>query len=95
MEYTPGPSMNDKLLHFAGFFALLISYRLTHAKFSNLQLAVCIFGYGVFIELSQWFLPYRSFSIADMAADAAGILVGLTLYHFLRKQLLGQTLNGS
>lgn len=35
---------------------------------------VGLLGYGLFIETVQFFLPYRDFSLWDLAADAAGLL---------------------
>ena len=34
-----------------------------------------LFLYGVLIEIIQFFIPYRSFSLADMVADALGLAV--------------------
>ena len=87
-EYTPAPTVNDKLLHLLGFSALMASFRLTHPRPADLNLALAVFGFGVFIEITQWFIPYRSFSIADMIADAAGILLATILCKvILRLQL--------
>ena len=36
--------------------------------------------YGAAIEVVQYFLPYRSFELGDMAANALGALLGCALY---------------
>ena len=34
-------------------------------------------AFGLFIELVQWPIPYRSFDLLDWAADAVGVAIGL------------------
>lgn len=41
-----------------------------------LYAALLAFGFGVFMELVQWALPWRSFEIKDMAANLFGAVVG-------------------
>ncbi len=36
-------------------------------------------GYALFTESLQFYLPYRSFNINDMIANALGVLMGLVL----------------
>jgi VanZ family protein len=36
---------------------------------------LALFAYGLLIEVIQYFLPYRVFSMFDLAADGAGIAV--------------------
>ncbi len=42
--------------------------------------------YGGFIEVLQYFMPPRSFSFGDMAANAAGALVFAAVYAGLRRK---------
>lgn len=67
------PNM-DKIGHFGSFFCL--SY-LTHLAFKPkwYLLAITLACYGIFIELVQSTLPYRSASIADFVADMLGVLL--------------------
>jgi len=37
------------------------------------------------IEIVQATLPYRDFSLADVAADAAGIAAGMLIWPWLQK----------
>lgn len=42
-------------------------------------------GYGILIEIIQFLLPYRSFSIEDVLADTAGALVGYGVFYIIYK----------
>ena len=67
------PNM-DKLGHLGSFFCL--SY-LAHLAFKPkwYLLTITLACYGIFIELVQSTLPYRSASIADFVADMLGVLL--------------------
>lgn len=75
----PGPPMSggDKLGHAAAFALLAVfgcaALPRLHAVFV-LGLGI---GFGVLIEVTQHFIPYRSAEVADVVADAAGLLLGL------------------
>jgi VanZ family protein len=66
--------VSDKLLHGLAFFVVLFlvdfswpDSGVTPAKLSG------VFAYGVLIEVVQYFLPQRDFSLADMLADVLGM----------------------
>lgn len=65
--------LNDKALHFLGFFVMSLCAQLAHpsARFSILALG--LISFGLLIEVIQAFLPYRSFSWWDWASDALGV----------------------
>lgn len=65
--------LNDKLLHFAGFWAMSLCAQLAHPRTHFLILATGLIAFGFAIELIQAYLPYRSFSWWDLAADALGV----------------------
>lgn len=73
--------VNDKFAHSAGFFMLAWLCDFSFPRFGfGLSKIVPLLGYGLLIEIIQFFLPYRTFSLLDMVADAAGIaLYGLAL----------------
>lgn len=75
-------SLNDKLQHLTAFavLALLLdrSYFRQRAYWS--AVALPLLGYGLAIECVQYFLPYRSFDLLDLVADA----IGLGAYCLLR-----------
>lgn len=66
--------INDKINHFAAFFilSLLVDFSWPETKF-NVSKILLLLGYGLAIEILQYFLPYRSFSLLDLSADAAGL----------------------
>lgn len=67
---------NDKLNHILAFGVLAW---LAETSYPGRSLApyrwAALLGYGLLIEVVQGFLPFRDFSLADLAADAAGILL--------------------
>ena len=66
----------DKLNHLAAFFvlALLAEYAFPSATVSALKLAPLL-GFGLLIEVLQYWVGYRYFEWLDVAADGAGIAV--------------------
>jgi len=62
----------------------LVDYAFPKSHF-NLVKALPLLAYGVLMELVQWPLPYRSFSLLDMVADGSG----LVLYRFLGSYFAG------
>ena len=69
-------NLNDKVNHALAFYVLafLADYSVPKVRF-NLGNGLTILGYGLLIEVIQYFLPYREFSLFDLAADAIGIAV--------------------
>ncbi len=77
----PLENINDKLEHAFAFFVLYILLRKTWESRSFFRLAVYVFLYGLFIELVQYFLPYRTFSFFDIVANSIGIFAGITFWY--------------
>jgi VanZ family protein len=79
--------INDKLSHVVAFFVLagLTDFSFPEAK-NRLALALALLGYGLTIEIIQHFLPWRMFSLMDVAADALGIGCGQMALLFLKKK---------
>lgn len=76
LEFPPEVNINDKLIHIVVFFGFAVLVDLASSRkpfwlWKGLPLLV----YGVGIEVMQYFMPFRSFSIMDMVADLAGILI--------------------
>jgi VanZ family protein len=46
-----------------------------------------LMAYGIGVEILQYFTPWRSFSVADMLADATGII----LFWLVWQQILKRT----
>ena len=87
----------DKLVHFLifGILMILSSYGLTKIKMKremsinpHLMSGVYSIGFGIMIEFIQRFVPGRSFSIADMIANAIGVALGYFLFIILEKRKL-------
>jgi VanZ family protein len=77
---TPG---FDKALHFIGFFILAFLLILTFTNYSIKNKLLITFlaaiFIGIMIEFIQLFIPARTFSLLDLAADLAGIVLALVL----------------
>lgn len=67
-------SGNDKLNHFLAFFvlALLVDRSFPTPTFNYNKIFILV-GYGLMIEIIQFFIPSRSFSLYDLLADTVGI----------------------
>jgi len=73
-------SYNDLVAHGLGYVVLTAVAIFAFAqKRLFLSLALACFMYSLLIECIQYFLPYRSFSLLDILANGAGVLVGLYL----------------
>ena len=73
----PGPlivEVNDKLNHLAAFFALalLSDFAFRGSGFGPAKF-LPLLGYGLLLETLQHIIPYRDFSLLDLAADALGM----------------------
>ncbi len=67
-------NINDKVEHVIAFYALalLADFSFPRTNFGRAK-ALSIIVYGFAIETTQYFLPYRTFSLFDLGADAAGL----------------------
>ena len=78
----------DKLGHFLAYLWLGI---LPFFGFARLQVAftgaLLMILLGVGLEFAQSYVPGRSFSVADMAADCAGVILGVFLAKQTKKRL--------
>ena len=66
-------SINDKVNHIAAFYtlALLVDFSFPANDFRPKVFA--LLAYGLAIEITQSFLPYRSCSLYDLGADVIGL----------------------
>ena len=78
------PQVSDKVHHIFAFIVLGILLRFSY-RISYWYALFILFGYGVIIELSQYFLPTRSADYQDVMADLIGSFIGLKLYKYVRK----------
>jgi VanZ family protein len=79
IQYPVVENINDKLNHILAFYvlALLVDFSFPQDKFV-VSKVLALLGFGLLIEVIQYFLPYRTFSLYDLAADGGG----LTVYWF-------------
>ncbi len=74
----PIPSASsDKLNHVLAFTHLTIVARLAWPGLSRIWIVLGVMAFGLSIELIQAHLPYREFSLLDLAADGVGVAIGL------------------
>jgi VanZ family protein len=68
--------VNDKVEHVLAFcaLALLADFSWPHSGFGAAKI-ISLFGYGLTIEIVQYFLPYRTFSLLDLSVDALGLFL--------------------
>ncbi len=76
LDFPSDVNINDKLIHAIVFFgfAFLIDLASSRKPFW-LWKGLPLLAYGIGIEVMQYFTPFRSFSVMDMVADFAGILI--------------------
>jgi len=89
-SYPVVSDMNDKFNHVLAFFilALLADFSFPEKK-STLAMVLPLLAYGMAIEIIQYFLPYRMFSLFDVTADAVGIGLYKISFSLLKKGLDG------
>ena len=70
-----GWETNDKLMHATAFFGFAILLDMASSRdFWRFQFPLLL-AYGALIEVLQSFFPWRTFSLLDLLADAAGLLL--------------------
>ena len=76
-EFLPsGINIWDKLSHSIAFAALALSAALGWPEKDFVRSVLLpLLLFGVFIEVVQYFIPGREFSMLDMLADAIGIII--------------------
>ena len=74
---------SDKLNHAGAFLVLAFLLRMGW-KVDYIKAVALLLFFGAFIEFSQLFAIHRSAELADVAADAVGIFMGLKLFKLLR-----------
>jgi VanZ family protein len=78
--------INDKVQHVAAFLvlALLADFAFPRLPWNWRKFSL-LFAYGLLLEIAQHFIPYRCFSLADLSADALGLLLYPLLLPWLLK----------
>jgi len=68
----------DKLMHglLYGIMAFLLNYGLNYKSFNFLQLgAVVVLTFATLEEISQYWIPSRTFDLGDLLADVIGVIL--------------------
>jgi VanZ family protein len=71
--------LNDKLEHAAAYAGLMAWFGGMFRRAAQPWLAVALVVLGGVIELLQGLTPTRTPDVLDLAADTAGVLIGLVL----------------
>jgi len=66
----------DKLNHFIAFSTLYILLYFAKYYTKVFHIVLTLLLYGIQIEIVQYFIPCRSFSLLDIFADMVGVLIG-------------------
>ena len=76
----------DKSNHFISFFVLyiLMSYGFRQLTFFNKITLLMIFA--IQIEVVQYFIPNRDFSLLDIFADGVGIFIGFYIVYYFQEK---------
>ncbi len=81
--WVPSFSLRDKFLHAATYCLLMIWFSGLYRRGRHVVVALLLLALGFALDAAQSFLSTRSFEMADVAANAGGILIGLVLARFV------------
>lgn len=76
---VPSVSFGDKVLHAGSYCLLMVWFSGLYRRERHVLIAVLLGVLGLGLDWAQGMTRTRSFEWADVAANAAGILVGLLL----------------
>ena len=86
---TAVENFNDLLLHSMGYFVAIFSGFLAfHSLKRFFWVVVGLWLFSLFIEIVQYHLPWRSFSLLDLVANSLGLLVGYGVLWLLKNPIL-------
>jgi len=88
VDHKVQSTFNDKFNHLIAFGVLSFLSHIAFQTHQSINWAIVLFGYGFLIELVQYFLPYREFSLLDLATDLLGIVLYLIIFHPVFNRLL-------
>ncbi len=74
------PGGSDKIAHFAAYGLMMFGFTqiyVTHR--ARIAIGAGLVLLGITLEFLQGYTGYRSFEVADMAANAAGVFIGWAL----------------
>lgn len=79
-------ALYDKLQHLLTFYVLILlaDFAWPHRSLDSGKIAF-ILGYGMMLEVIQYYLPYREFSLLDFVADGAGVALYAVMVPLLQR----------
>lgn len=72
--------ISDKIRHIFAFLVLSVCIDFAHTLMANKIKIYLLVGYGVFIEVLQYFLPYREFDFGDIVFNALAVFIYFLLF---------------
>jgi VanZ family protein len=79
---TSGGSMaiiSDKIVHLVGYCLLFLSCNIAYPREKPWLKILFVFGFSLLMEIIQYFVPNRLFSLIDIIANLFGIALGCLL----------------
>lgn len=76
----------DKQNHFIAFFVLTFLLSLAYSRLTTIKKFGLLVLMGFQIEIIQYFIPGRFFSLLDIVADSIGIVIGLVVWKMIETQ---------
>ncbi len=73
----------DKQNHFMAFFVLTILLGLAYSQLTAIKKFGLLVLMGFQIEIMQYFIPGRFFSLLDIVADSVGIVIGIMVWRIV------------
>lgn len=77
----------DKQNHFVAFLVLYVLIGMAYRRFSTWSKIALLMLIAFQIEVTQYFIPGRFFSLLDIVADSIGIVLGIIVWRFLAPRL--------
>jgi len=77
---------SDKVWHALAYGVLYLSCQLAYPRQARLSIRfVLLLGLSLLIEVLQYFIPNREFSLLDLASNATGLLLGILVVRLMAK----------
>jgi VanZ family protein len=81
----------DKLNHGVAFMVLYILLSFASKRLNTTAKVLLLLVFAFQIEIVQYFLPYREFSLLDVVADMIGVGLGYLFWHTAGVKLVKQS----
>ena len=78
----------DKANHFIAFFVLYTLLYFAYKRYSTFLKIALLLLFAIQIEVVQYFIPNRYFSLLDVFADGIGILIAIIVLSIYNKYII-------